>query len=69
MKNINQFKLTKREIEVLELVTKGYSNIEISKELKISISTSKVHVKNIMEKLNLKNRIQIIIFMHKDKLI
>ena len=39
--NLNDFNLTKREIEVLKLIAKGKSNLEIAKTLYISIHTSK----------------------------
>lgn len=48
--------LTDREIEVLKLVCKGYSNKEIGKELGISHHTSKAHVEAISRKLNTRNR-------------
>ena len=53
--------LTKREEEVLKLIIKGYSNPKISKILKISISTVKVHVKNIMNKFGVINRIELVV--------
>lgn len=48
--------LTDRELEVLELIRMGASNYEIASSLKISENTAKAHVRNILEKLNLKNR-------------
>jgi len=48
--------LTKREKEVLYLVSEGMSNTEISKELYISKSTAKAHVHSILQKLYAKNR-------------
>ncbi len=50
--------LTKRELDVLKLVVKGYSNIEIAKELSISVNTSKAHVSSILYKLNITSRLQ-----------
>jgi DNA-binding NarL/FixJ family response regulator len=44
---------------VLQLVAKGYSNKEISKELSISENTVKTHMKNILGKLQLDNRVQL----------
>ena len=49
--------LTKRELEVLKLCAKGYSNLEISKEHSISFHTAKAHVSNILEKLNAPSRL------------
>jgi DNA-binding NarL/FixJ family response regulator len=51
--------LTPREIEIIRLVTKGYPNKAIAAELNISESTVKTHLKNIMEKLDVKNRAEI----------
>ena len=48
--------LSSREREVLELVAKGLSNKEIADKLILSENTVKTHLKNIMDKLHLKNR-------------
>ena len=50
--------LTEREINVLSLIAKGYSNFEISAELYISLNTVKTHIKNIFQKLEVKDRTQ-----------
>ena len=54
--------LTAREIEVLELVVAGQSNKEIAEALVISESTVKNHLRNILEKLHLRNRIQAAVY-------
>jgi DNA-binding NarL/FixJ family response regulator len=51
--------LTAREQEVLEWVAKGYANRNISEELNISEHTVKNHLKNIMHKLHMDNRVQL----------
>jgi DNA-binding NarL/FixJ family response regulator len=51
--------LSVREQEVLQLVAKGYSNKDISKDLNISENTVKTHMKNILGKLHLENRVQL----------
>lgn len=51
--------LTSREKEILECVSKGKSNKEISDELSISEHTVKNHLKNILQKLHLDNRVQL----------
>jgi DNA-binding NarL/FixJ family response regulator len=51
--------LTSREKEILECVARGKSNKQISDELDISEHTVKNHLKNILHKLHLDNRIQL----------
>ena len=48
--------LTEREIEVLRLVCRGYTNKRITKKLYISTHTVKAHISSIMYKLKAKNR-------------
>jgi len=52
--------LSRRETEVLELISKGLSNLEISAKLFISEYTVKDHIKKIMSKMNLVSRSGII---------
>lgn len=49
--------LTSSESSIAEYLKQGYKNIEISKELNISINTVKKHIKNIYAKLNVSDRI------------
>lgn len=53
--------LTKRELEVLKMLLKGYHNPEISEKLCISEHTAKAHVSSIYHKLNVSNRVQAIV--------
>lgn len=53
-----QIDLTEREIEVLNLIVQGKSNIEISNELFISPHTAKAHVCNILSKFGVNDRVQ-----------
>jgi two-component system, NarL family, nitrate/nitrite response regulator NarL len=50
--------LTEREQEILALIAEGMSNKLIARELNISDGTVKVHVKNLLRKLNLRSRLQ-----------
>lgn len=52
---IKKHSLTKRELEILHLITQAMSNKEIAKELYISDQTVSVHRKNIMRKLGVSN--------------
>ncbi|MCU0550551.1 MAG: response regulator transcription factor [Leptolyngbya sp. Prado105] len=56
--------LTTRELEVARLVAIGATNQEIADQLFISQSTVKTHVNNIFNRLNLKNRSQLAIFVN-----
>jgi NarL family two-component system response regulator LiaR len=54
--------LTERELEVLTLIARGYTNQKISDDLVISIGTVKGHVSNILSKLQLADRTQAAVF-------
>jgi two-component system, NarL family, response regulator LiaR len=53
-----QLELSKRELEVLNLLAQGYSNQEIAAKLFVSLSTVKTHNQNVFEKLDVKRRTQ-----------
>ncbi len=61
--------LTKREIEVLSLITEGLTNQEIAERLFITIKTVKTHVSNILSKLEVSDRTQATIYAFKHKLV
>lgn len=54
--------LTQREKEVLQLLVEGYTNKEIAQKLNIAENTVKNHLRNIMEKLHLQNRVQLAVY-------
>lgn len=58
---IKELGLSARELEVLQLVSKGFSNIGIANHLNLTESTIKTHVSNILLKLNVKSRTQAVI--------
>jgi DNA-binding NarL/FixJ family response regulator len=53
--------LTAREIEVLQAIVNGASNAQISESLTISQETVKTHVKNILHKLQARDRTQAVV--------
>lgn len=55
-RDINQ--LTRREREILQLISDGMTNKAIARKLDISESTVKVHVKYLLKKMNLKSRLE-----------
>ena len=55
-------KLSPREAEVLKLVASGATNREIAESLALTENTVKVHLRNILEKLHLQNRIQATVY-------
>lgn len=56
--NSKSYDLTSRESQILKLMTEGYSNMEIAQMLVISINTTKAHVANILQKLEVDDRLQ-----------
>ncbi|MES1224483.1 MAG: LuxR C-terminal-related transcriptional regulator [Bacteroidota bacterium] len=55
---ISQLELSKRELEILNLMAQGHSNEEIAAKIFVSISTVKTHNQNLFLKLDVKRRIQ-----------
>jgi two-component system, NarL family, nitrate/nitrite response regulator NarL len=56
--------LTRRERETAELIATGLSDKEIARRLNISLATAKLHVHNLLGKLNVQRRGQVIVRMH-----
>jgi len=62
-------RLSDRELEVLRLVARGLSNREIATELVIAENTVKNHVRNILEKLQLRSRMEAAMYAVREKLV
>jgi len=60
---LKQFQLTKRELELLQFIKQNYTNQQMADHLHLSIYTVETHRKNIMQKLNLKNPVELTKFM------
>jgi DNA-binding NarL/FixJ family response regulator len=56
--------LTTREQEVFRLIANGFSNAEIGQELYISDTTVKTHITHILQKLNLRDRVQAVVLAY-----
>lgn len=63
------YNLTFREAQILKLITEGYSNNEIAKELFVSINTTKAHVASILQKLEVDDRLQAALKALKHKIV
>lgn len=55
-------KLTVREREIVQCLARGESNKEIARRLDVAESTVKIHVQNILKKLNLTSRVQVAVY-------
>lgn len=55
---LDKLNLSRRELEVLQLMAEGLSNNEISERLFVSLNTVKTHTSNLFEKMEVKRRTQ-----------
>ena len=56
--------LTAREQEIVRLIAGGLSNAEIARELYISDTTVKTHITHVLQKLNLRDRVQVVVLAY-----
>jgi len=61
--------LTEREMEVLKLIAKGYTNSKIAEQLVISLGTVKGHVSNILSKLHLADRTEAAVYAWREGIV
>jgi DNA-binding NarL/FixJ family response regulator len=68
-KDEDEQSLTKRELEILELIGEGYTNAEIADKLFISIRTVDTHKSNLITKTGSKNVVSLLIYAIKNKIV
>jgi DNA-binding NarL/FixJ family response regulator len=66
---VNKMKLTEREIEILRLLAKGNSSADIAESLHLSTHTVNTHRKNILRKLDMSSTVELVRFVHDNKLL
>ncbi|MGL4742493.1 MAG: response regulator transcription factor [Sarcina sp.] len=67
--NIDDYNLSKKEINIIDGIARGLTNKEISGELFLSEGTIKNNITNILSKLELRDRTQIAIFAFKNRIV
>ena len=68
MLSIDLASLTDKEVKIYQLLKSGLSNQDISNEMNVALSTTKWHLKNIYQKLGVKNRAEILVMNNREPL-
>lgn len=55
---MNPFGLTKREVDIIQLVANGYTNDEVAKYLHLSVGSVKAGLHNVCKKMDVRNRVE-----------
>ena len=61
--------LTSREVDIMKLIARGKTNAEIAQELFIGEATVRTHVSNLLSKLELRDRVQIVAFAYESGIV
>ena len=67
MFDYSAYDINERELEIIELIAKGYSNKEIASELFLSEGTVRNYLSSILDKLQLRDRTQVAVFYYQRK--
>jgi DNA-binding NarL/FixJ family response regulator len=65
-KSIEDFDITERELDIIKLLAEGMNNKEISQTLYLSEGTVRNYISNLLDKLDLRDRSQIVVFYYKN---
>jgi DNA-binding NarL/FixJ family response regulator len=60
------YRISERELEISMLVCRGFSNREIARKLQIEEATAKTHTRNVYRKVNVKNKISLLLKFMED---
>ncbi len=66
VKSIEDFDVTERELDIIKLLAEGMNNKEISQTLFLSEGTVRNYISNLLDKLDLRDRSQIVVFYYKN---
>jgi DNA-binding NarL/FixJ family response regulator len=68
-KSMDKIYFTSREVDIIKGISDGLSNKEIANALFISTHTVKAHIENMFEKTELHNRVQLIVYAFRNRII